>query len=493
MSWNHPLGDAANTCFANVRTQAAGVADARVDGLGGVRPGLGPVIGPDGTVYLANASGLRAFSPTGELRWHGSGSGSMGTSPVVGHDGAVYCVDQVQVVDHRGHGTDYSYVATLHRFEPDGHLAWSTRVPGPTAVDETGASNAAPSIWRWGTTEVVMVPHRQDTDDGQETHVWACAAATGQSLADQPVLTRPWEPLTAEFDWTDLLPSLNGLFGLEPTQLEPGSTELDPDLAWGLPSVAIFSTGESEPIVVVADGDEHLIGYSFSPAAGFTEIFRRHLARGHLSMSAPAVLRDGHSVVLARHDDEAWVLFGGPSAVAWTEVVVPLTGVGAALGTDVAYVVERAGGVTAVSVSPARTLRGRTVLRAQSLAPAALSRTHVFVSTVDALVTLDPETLEVVQEFGWVGGGLSTPAIGADGRVYACAGGTMFCFPGPRRRPGAAAGVVDRPDLQANDGQPLPGPLPHRAPGKRGGGTMDRSAGDLDATAPSSDAPPRHK
>jgi outer membrane protein assembly factor BamB len=477
MSWTHPLGNAANTCFSNVRTQAAGSADARVEGLGGMRPGLGPVIGPDGTVYFANASGLRAFSPTGELRWHGSGSGSMGTSPVVGHDGAVYCVDQVQVVDHRGHGTDYSYVATLHRFEPNGHLAWSTRVPGTTAVDETGACNAAPTIWRSGAVEVVMVPNRQDTNAGQETHVWACAADTGQSLADQRVLTLPWGPLTAEFDWTDLLPSLNGLFGLEPTQLEPGSTELDPDLAWGLPSVATFSTGESEPMVVVADGDEHLIGYSFSPADGFTEVFRRHLAQGHLPMSAPTVLRDGHSVVVGHVDDKAWVLFGGPSAVAWTEVVVPVTGVGAALGTDVAYVVERAGGVTAVSVSPARTLRGRAALRAQSLTPAAVSRTHVFVSTVDALVTLDPETLEVVQEFAWRGGGLSTPAIGADGRVYAVAAGTMFCFPGPRRRPGAASGVVDPSDLQVNDAGPAPVALPHRAPGESGSRTMGRSAG----------------
>jgi hypothetical protein len=73
-------------------------------------------------------------------------------------------------------------------------------------------------------------------------------------------------------------------------------------------------------------------------------------------------------------------------------------------------------------------------LEAESIASAAVSRTHVFVSTVTALVTLDAGGLGVAAEFVWKNGGLSTPAISDDDSVYAVAGDTLFCF-GPRVNP----------------------------------------------------------
>jgi hypothetical protein len=53
------------------------------------------------------------------------------------------------------------------------------------------------------------------------------------------------------------------------------------------------------------------------------------------------------------------------------------------------------------------------------------------VSTASALVTLDAAGLNVEAEFLWKKGGLSTPAIGSNGRLYALAGDTLFCFAGP--------------------------------------------------------------
>jgi hypothetical protein len=68
-----------------------------------------------------------------------------------------------------------------------------------------------------------------------------------------------------------------------------------------------------------------------------------------------------------------------------------------------------------------------------SFTSAAASRTHVFVSTTDALITFDANAQNQVQRFDWVGGGTSPPAIGPDGRVYAIASDILFVFPPPLR------------------------------------------------------------
>src|SRR5829696_1474081 len=104
-------------------------------------------------------------------------------------------------------------------------------------------------------------------------------------------------------------------------------------------------------------------------------------------------------------------------------------------------VVARAGAVSSIATYPDRQVVRETPLEAESIAPAAASRTHVFVSTVTALVTLDAAGLNVAAQFLWKEGGLSTPAIGTDGRVYAVAGDTLFCFAGPPADPRRPGGV----------------------------------------------------
>ena len=77
-------------------------------------------------------------------------------------------------------------------------------------------------------------------------------------------------------------------------------------------------------------------------------------------------------------------------------------------------------------------------LPASSFAAAAASRTHVFVSTTSALVTLDADAKRRLQTFDWVGGGASPPAIGPNGQVYAIASNILFVFPPPLQ-------IADRP------------------------------------------------
>src|SRR5688572_29499415 len=63
-TWDHAHGDPANTGFIDTRTAPATAPVRVVGGLGFSAPGSGPVIGPDGTVYVGNSTGeLRAFHP----------------------------------------------------------------------------------------------------------------------------------------------------------------------------------------------------------------------------------------------------------------------------------------------------------------------------------------------------------------------------------------------------------------------------------------------
>ena len=120
-----------------------------------------------------------------------------------------------------------------------------------------------------------------------------------------------------------------------------------------------------------------------------------------------------------------------PSVVNWPELGIPFSGAGPSVGGAGLVTVARAGSVSSIATYPNRQVVSEVPLRAESIAPAAVSRTHLFVSSVSALVTLDVSGLNVEAEFLWDGDGLSTPAIGSDGRVYAAAGDTLFCFAGP--------------------------------------------------------------
>ena len=56
-AWERFHGDAANRGFADVDTKPAGAGSLSVPGLGTFTPGAGPVIAPDGTVYLGTQEG----------------------------------------------------------------------------------------------------------------------------------------------------------------------------------------------------------------------------------------------------------------------------------------------------------------------------------------------------------------------------------------------------------------------------------------------------
>jgi len=162
-------------------------------------------------------------------------------------------------------------------------MHWVRPFPERGQGQDTGATSAAPAIWRWGDTEVIMVPvlHRQA---GAYQLRLLAFSTSGGLMFDQ--------------------------------KIKPP-----------MPGVGIFTDRRGgAPVVIIADNYQNIVGYSFSPTQGFQETFRKHLTRDQLRMSSPALLRDGHSVIRKHGSTQAWVLFGGPSPANWTEVSVPLTG-----------------------------------------------------------------------------------------------------------------------------------------------------------------------
>ncbi|MBX9945785.1 MAG: PQQ-binding-like beta-propeller repeat protein [Reyranella sp.] len=469
-TWDHAHGDPANTGFIDTRTVPATAPVRVVGGLGFSAPGSGPVIGPDGTVYVGNSLGeLRAFRPNGDLKWQTRLAGrGIVASPAIGRDGAIYVVGVLTARDNRDGRQRLINQGELYRIDPNtGSLYWVAPFPGAGEAG-TAATTASPTIWRSGNAQVVMVPvlHPQGS-----LRILAYSIG-GQLLHEQIVTTRTVQPITSEGASLCDIFCVDNWFGLNrrrPRPDQPAAGDLPDKLEGPLPSLGVFTPGGAgAPVVVVADDDRHLVGYAFSPNDGFRETFRRHLANGTLKMSSPVLLRDGHSAVAAKAGDQAWLLFGGPNAANVPEIKVPLGAATPALTADGRLItVSRAGGSAearpASPATPARAIQ----FGGESVAPAAASCSHVFVSTESALYTLDAASLQPVASHPWRGGGLSSPAIAANGAVYALAGATLSIFPAPPGPPPTTAFTCTRPGANPSPGGTTGGPG-----GGAGGGSV---------------------
>lgn len=459
-TWDHAHGDPANTGFIDTRTAPATAPVRVVGGLGFSAPGSGPVIGPDGTVYVGNSTGeLRAFQPNGDLKWRTSlpGRGIVG-SPAIGRDGAIYVIGVMTARDHRGNLLRIINFGELYRIDPNtGSLYWMAPFPG-TRDTGTAATTASPTIWRSGIAQVVMFPVLHPLGS---LRILAYSIG-GQLIHEQIVPTRTVPPITSEgVSLCDIF-CVDNWFGLNRRRdpERPAAGDLPAKLEGPLPSLGIYSPGGAgAPVVVVADDDRHIVGYVFTPNEGFREVFRRHLANGTVKMSSPVMLRDGHSAIAAKAGDQAWLLFGGPNAAHVPEIKVPLGAATPTLTADGRMItVTRAGGSTEARIaSPPATPRS-VQFNGESVAPAAASCSHVFVSTESALYTLDATSLQTVASHSWRGGGLSSPAIASNGTVYALAGGTLSIFRGPPGPPPTTAFTCTRPGANPTTGGTTGGP-----------------------------------
>ena len=153
---------ATNDGFTDVVTAPA-TSNSPARTFGTFAPGVGPVFGQGGLVYIGNEQEtLFALRPDGQQVWRSQLPNEQGilnqreikASAVVEADGSIYVVG---VIGRRpGQGTAVGQQATLYKFNAGGGLLWQTDFP---AVNQkNGYTTAPPNIWSSGGTEVIMVP-----------------------------------------------------------------------------------------------------------------------------------------------------------------------------------------------------------------------------------------------------------------------------------------------------------------------------------------------
>jgi hypothetical protein len=438
-AWDRAHANGANDGFFNVETRPAGSGSVSIPNIGTFTAGAGPVIGPDGTVYVGNEQGtLYAFHANGGPFWHRQlpAGQAIKASPVVTSNGSIFVISVANVGSvMRDHRTNPPTIvdtrrteSTLHRFLPGGAY------PGPTPFPEQygnfpafksrGKTTAPLNIVRSGSIEAVVVPVVYKAPGGHDLRLIAFASDSGAILDDVRV-THVSDTITASQDWCDILMGLGCGFEHGVAHDLPGVVPQ--------PGVAIFTyAGGGNPWVMVSDG-KAVVGYTFSQEGKFREWIRDHDGARRLT-SPPVALPDAHTA-LATSDGK--IIFSGPSQA----VLPPVTGLGPLVaaptrtGDGRVVVVQRgeSAGHGGFVVLRQNQVLLRTALPSQSIASAAASRNHVFIATAKAFFTFDAATMTQVKEFPWTGGGLWPPVIGPEGHVYAIASNILFVFPAPPR------------------------------------------------------------
>jgi hypothetical protein len=431
-----------NTGFVAVPTQPAGAGSVSVPSLGTFAPLAGPTIGPDGTVFLGTREGkVIALRADGSEFWNRQLEGHLGisTPPAVGSDGSVYVVGHMTYRDHRTNPPGPGGSAKVYRFTPGGGAPPSanTQFPhhtrGPTIV-------GAPSVWRFGTDEAVLVPAIYPTVGGYELHLLAFSPDGG--IMAEWILYLSAGDVMEGGSWEALFESI-GIGGFDHGALSPPAPVPFPGVATatnpqgGTPAIVLINRYNNQTI-----GFRFCVGPSCSPTPGFIELYRTDHAPRQL-LSSAVILPDWHSVV----GTDDGVVFSGPSLASRP----PVRGLSEIYATPTVaadnrlLVVSR--GAEVIALGDNNAVLSRLPLTGATIARPAASTTHVFVATTDGFYTLDAAGGSVVFRFPWVNGGIWSPAIGPGGQVYAMAANILFVFPPPRTRPGRESRADDERDV----------------------------------------------
>jgi hypothetical protein len=481
--WQRPHSDPGNTGFVDVVTAPAAKPSQVINGVGSFAPGVGPVTAADGTVYIGNEQGtLLAFTADGSPAWSRPIGDRIVASAVVGADGSIYVVSTSQstVRDHRVEPpkTTTLYKAFLSRLNNTGAVLWTRPFPDHSyqILSSNGARTTAfPNIVTNNGVETVIVPAVYATPSGQDFRL--IAFTTGGAVAfDQKVSfmaheivggTDPSLPQWAKFNCT---PELSCWYpiGYSEDELPLPTYPVDrlpfkPNVP--LPGVAVFTfAGGGLPWVLVSDHFFDLVGYTFDPGIGFNEIFRRKNGEKVLT-SPPAALPDGHTFV---GDLSGKVLVAGPNGGKLPEAKLEGAVYGSPTRTADGRLIVTGLGTRKgyVSVLKDGQVLSTTPLIGQTIAAAAASRTHVFVSTASSFFTFDAGTMQQVHEVSLPGGGLAAPAIGPAGHVYTVASNILFVYPPPSSKISQVLGSVTMPVavLHTQDQGATPQPVPQPQP-----------------------------
>ena len=363
---------------------------------------------------------------------------------MVGADGSIYVVgSKAERVDKRD-----VCDTTLYRFNATGAMLWSKDFP--TADRWCRAGAAPPEHLALGRDRGHPRARAEVQLYGEDIDLLAFSAQTGALLFEHTVTSIPSE--------TRLVCAFYTCFLGLPLAGNSCEQQLPRLPLRPLPAAAVYARS-GEPVVIVVDSYQNIVGLTLSTTDGFQQVFRRHATNDRIQMSTPAAVADGHSLTnaWALGDDDtsgqAFFFYAGPHPSGWTDFTLPkFTRQTPIVTADGRIITLSQEGLVVIRTFPSvQVFQTVTMPFPGGTARAAASHNHLFVSTCRALLTLDASSFLPVAQFAWPQGGSATPAIGPDGRVYALADGKLLVFcPAPPKPcphcqdhlPGGGGGVL---------------------------------------------------
>ena len=162
LTWEFAHGDRDNSGFADVVTAPAKKAPITVPGLGKFAPGAGPVVAPDGTVYLGTVQGkLIALHPDGSPFWSRDICLAKPSSRRRPSRGRLDLCRSASGTcrDNRVDPPVEHVTSTAPPFQSERRAGAPLERHSPAMTEFwRGLPRRRPMIWRSGSTEAIMVP-----------------------------------------------------------------------------------------------------------------------------------------------------------------------------------------------------------------------------------------------------------------------------------------------------------------------------------------------
>jgi hypothetical protein len=380
-----------------------------------------PVVGPDGTIYVGNVEGeLIAVNPDGTVKWRFDSGVPILASPAVADDGFIYLLGTERFPDATP--PDHKLRGQLAKVFPTGVLHRSIK------IQNQGFTTGSPKVFTSkGATFVVL--HARTRVDGtlfkpskvlvyDEEIELAGLRSIGCGDPDVAVGEGP-DIFGFLADVLKKIKELNDFddsFTPEPVPLDVfGALE---------PSVAVAHRPDLGPpeqtFIVVADTACATVSAFRWMLQDLLELVWQHtltVDSRPLRLSSPAILNNASLVVIGTRDGKVMAFELADGTQRWvTDIGEPVLATPASL--DELIFVTSSRSVHALNAITGAKVRQHVLNGSVIGASAAVSKNHVHVQTLREIATLSLDfSLTAHDDDGF--GGTSSPALGADGTVYA--------------------------------------------------------------------------
>jgi outer membrane protein assembly factor BamB len=391
-----------------------------------------PVIGLDlngrEVVYFGTADGelVALNSEDGNERWRRSFAteskpASILATPAVSRDGHIYVVSS-----HRQ--ADGGFSSTLHKADEFGRIRWSY------AIADNGFTSGAPKILRWGDSTLIFI-YVTVVVDGNPQGALLALRDKGKAvkLIDAKALGHcQWNSAELQARKADVFKASSALWDFSSafaSEMKKGGAQL-PNVFVD-PTVAVF-TARKLPLIAIADNLCSIGAFEWDE--GLSVVWHEfHLFEKHSS----TVLLPNGMMVFGRQDGtvlaydmetgiKLWSHDAGQPVLA-TPAAAPESYIVLVAKDHIEVLDQQDGGLVYNEKSP-RQFR----LPGQTYASPVVTKNCVYVST-SAMLTFSYDLSTRSQDTNFRGNGVSSPALGNNGAVYAVAAdGYVHKYLGPK-------------------------------------------------------------